>query len=184
MNQTELLLQEYEKHVSAPWATGLSGQEKVWFIVYPPAQERQVRFRVGDFEVATQRAHHAWRVVDLTRCFSRWMADHEYREAYFATPEDLASTLPEFTTSVANAIAAELREADESTVVALAGVGTLFGLTKFADVLKKVRGGIRGRLAVFFPGSYEGKYYRLLDARDGWDYLAIPITAFKGADRA
>ena len=33
-----------------------------------------------------------------------------------------------------------------------------------------------GRLLVFFPGEHEGNSYRLLDARDGWNYLATPIT--------
>ena len=37
-----------------------------------------------------------------------------------------------------------------------------------------------GRLLVFFPGEVEGNNYRLLDARDGWNYLATPITADKG----
>jgi len=40
-----------------------------------------------------------------------------------------------------------------------------------------VEADIRGRLLVFFPGVYEQDNYRLLDARDGWNYLAIPITA-------
>jgi len=28
---------------------------------------------------------------------------------------------------------------------------------------------------VFFPGEHEGNSYRLLDARDGWNYLAVPL---------
>jgi len=44
-------------------------------------------------------------------------------------------------------------------------------------VMEAVAPSIRGRLLVFFSGSYENKMYRLLDARDGWNYLAIPITA-------
>jgi hypothetical protein len=39
---------------------------------------------------------------------------------------------------------------------------------------------IRGRLVVFFPGEYEDNNYRLLDARDGWNYLAVPITLHNG----
>jgi hypothetical protein len=35
-----------------------------------------------------------------------------------------------------------------------------------------------GRLLVFFPGSRDGNVYKLLDAREGWNYLATPITAF------
>ena len=44
--------------------------------------------------------------------------------------------------------------------------------------LKKVTS--LGRLLVFFPGSYENNNYRLLDGYDGWNYLAVPITADKG----
>jgi hypothetical protein len=36
---------------------------------------------------------------------------------------------------------------------------------------------IRGRVVVFFPGELEQNNYRLLGARDGWNYLAIAITA-------
>ena len=39
---------------------------------------------------------------------------------------------------------------------------------------------MKGRLLVFFPGVYEQNNYRLLDARDGWNYLAFPITASEG----
>jgi hypothetical protein len=39
-----------------------------------------------------------------------------------------------------------------------------------------VEGDIRGRLVIFFPGEYDSNNYRLLDARDGWNYLAVPIT--------
>ena len=35
---------------------------------------------------------------------------------------------------------------------------------------------VTGRLVVFFPGEYEQNNYRLLDARDGWSYMAVPIT--------
>jgi hypothetical protein len=39
-----------------------------------------------------------------------------------------------------------------------------------------VESDIRGRLVVFFPGHLERSNYRLLDARDGWNYMAVPIT--------
>ncbi|MBA7556966.1 hypothetical protein ES705_49694 [subsurface metagenome] len=38
---------------------------------------------------------------------------------------------------------------------------------------------VSGRLLVFFPGSFENNNYRLLDGYDGWNYLAVPITADK-----
>jgi len=38
---------------------------------------------------------------------------------------------------------------------------------------------LEGRLLVFFPGEHhpENHTYRLLDARDGWNYLAVPLLA-------
>jgi len=56
------------------------------------------------------------------------------------------------------------------------GLGSLFGITSVSALIEAVAGNIRGRLLVFFPGHYEGNNYRLLDARDGWNYLAVPIT--------
>jgi hypothetical protein len=35
---------------------------------------------------------------------------------------------------------------------------------------------IKGRLLVFFPGTKEENNYQLLDARDGFNYLAQGIT--------
>src|SRR5438046_6939708 len=84
--------------------------------------------------------------------------------------------------------AGQLREAltaevvDEDTVVAVQGVACLFGFTRFSLVLKEVVKDIRGRLVVFFPGEKDGNNYRLLDARDGWNYLAVPITLHNGVN--
>ena len=64
-------------------------------------------------------------------------------------------------------------------MVALKGVGSLFGLLKVKEVVDKFAPLLRGRLLVFFPGSYENTNYRLLDGYDGWNYLAGPITADK-----
>jgi len=70
--------------------------------------------------------------------------------------------------------------APENTVVAITGVASLFGFTRISQVLPLVEPHIRGRLLVFFPGVYENNNYRLLDARDGWNYLAVPITSQEG----
>ena len=83
----------------------------------------------------------------------------------------------------AAAIVAQLHDAlhaptaDANTVVAVVGIGSLFGLMYASDLLKKVTPAIRGRLLIFFPGQRNGSNYRLLDARDGWNYLAVPIEA-------
>ena len=177
MSEIEELLQRYENVVRLPWKHALSGPEKVWFAVYDPAQERRLRLRIPEFEVVTVNAEHGWVQVDLADAFAGWMAEHEYREAYFESPEDMDLALLEFTAYAVDLIQGKLTapETDEDAVVAVFGVASLFGLTYASDVLEKVNPAIRGRLLVFFPGHRDGANYRLLDARDGWDYLAVPI---------
>jgi hypothetical protein len=179
MSEIESLLHAYEEFVRLPWDRALSGPEKVWFVIYDPAHERRLRLRIPDFEMATKKAGHPWAQVDLTDTFAQWMAQHDYREAYFEQPEDMELALQEFTQDVTELLREKLTapEVDEKTVVAVVGVASLFGLTRASTVLEDVNSAIRGRLLVFFPGRRDGSNYRLLDARDGWNYLAIAITA-------
>ena len=184
MSEVEELLRAYERQVRLPWDKNLSGHEKVWFVVYDPAQERKVRFRLGEFQNVTRQAGHGWAELDLTDAFAAWMAGHRYKDSYFESPEDMEPALKDFAARVVEQINAALgaAEADEQTVMAVYGLASLFGLTRASEVLEKVTRNVRGRLLVFFPGHHDGSNYRLLDARDGWNYLAIPITSKKGAD--
>ena len=68
-------------------------------------------------------------------------------------------------------------DAAEMTFSALTGAASLFGLTRASTLIKKVADAVPGRLLVTFPGTYQGGIYRLLDARDGWSYLAVPIPS-------
>jgi hypothetical protein len=113
------------------------------------------------------------------------MADTDYREVYFEEPEALAMKLgSDFVQHAADRIRRALAAdgVDEETVVAVQGVASLFGFTRVSLVLKEVVKDIRGRLLVFFPGEYEDNIYRLLDARDGWNYMAVPITLHNGVN--
>ncbi len=56
------------------------------------------------------------------------------------------------------------------------GVGTLFGFVHVSTVLKRLEADIPGRLVFFFPGTYDKNVFHLLDARDGWGYMSLPIT--------
>jgi hypothetical protein len=40
---------------------------------------------------------------------------------------------------------------------------------------------VLGRMLVFFRGEYTGNVYRFMDARDGFNYMAVPITGIYGA---
>ena len=179
MNEIQALTQAYERFVKLPWDSNLAGPQKVWFVIYTPEQERRLRLHISDFEMATIRARHTWKLVDLTDSFAEWMANHEYRDAYFESPDDMDLALQDFADSVAHKVTDELTatNVDENTVVAIAGVASLFGLAKASELMNVVAEHIRGRLLVFFPGQRDGNNYRLLDARDGWNYLAVPITA-------
>jgi hypothetical protein len=178
MNQIEALAKAFAEFVQLPWSRTVVGAQRVWFAVYDPAQERRLRLRLTEFEIATKEAGHQWVEIDITNAFAEWMATQDYRDTYFEDPEALLD-LPEFTIYLTQRIIDALQQpgVDNNTVVAVIGLATLFGLVSASEVFEKVTPTIQGRLLVFFPGQREGSNYRLLDARDGWNYLAIPITA-------
>ena len=133
--------------------------------------------------MATQRSGHPWFRVDLTDAFATWMANRDYRERFFQKPSRLGMALrDDFVPYVAARIRSILSSepADENSVVAVTGVASLFGFAHLSEVLSQVSADIRGRLLIFFPGEYADSNYRLLDARDGWNYLAVPITLDDG----
>jgi hypothetical protein len=185
MGRIEELAARYRSHISAPWQRNLAGDQKAIFVVYPKSDERKLRARLELFEMATTSTGHRWRPLDLTDTFARWMAGTDYRDAYFEEPDTLVMKLR---SDFVQYTAVRLREAltaegvDEDTVVAVQGVACLFGFTRVSLVLKEVAKDIQGRLVVFFPGQCEGNNYRLLDARDGWNYLAVPITLHNGVN--
>lgn len=188
MGQIERLIQNYDTRVSLPWDRNLAGPQRVWFAVYHKAEERRLRRRLDEFEISTKRARHGWVAIDLTGAFAHWLSTHEYRESYFETPEHLEGESPavdDFKEAMVRQVTDVLTstKADESTVVAVYGAASLFGFMKTSELVSKVESAIRGRLLIFFPGEHENNTYRFLDAREGWNYLAVPITAEEGTIR-
>ena len=181
MGKIEELAAVYQRHVSVPWQRTLAGAQRVMLVVYEKESERALRARIGEFEQATRRSGYGWKLVDCTRWFSEWMAADEYRDAYFEDPSLLGMKLEaEFRREVSRHLAVDLDAADEHTVVALVGVAALYGFVRVSEVIREVEQSIRGRLVVFFPGTKTENNYRLLDARDGWNYLANGITLHGG----
>jgi len=176
------LLRAYSRFVSIPWDSSVAGPQRVWMAVYPPEQERRLQLRIGEFENATRQAGHGWHLVDLTDWFGRWLGAHEYREAYCESPEDLKLALEQFAEELAADVRTQLtaERVNDSSVVALMGLASLFGVARVSHLIQAVNNDIRGRLLAFFPGELEGTNYRLLGARDGWNYLAVPITVSEG----
>jgi hypothetical protein len=185
MSRVEELASIYERHVSAPWQRTLAGAQRVMMVVYEKELERLLRARLGEFEQATRRSGYGWVVVDCTRWFAEWMAAEDYREAYFEDPALLSMKLDgEFRPHVALRLTTVLESSDDDAVVALIGVASLYGFVRVSDVIRELEHAIRGRLVVFFPGTKTENSYRLLDARDGWNYLANGITLHEGGTAA
>ena len=179
MGRIEDLAERYYEHISTPWQRTVSGAQRIVMVVYEKELERTLRARKVAFESATVQAGHDWFEVDLTKTFAEWMAADEYREAYFESPDDLQLKLDaEFHAYVADRIRSVLvlPEVSETSVVAVFGVASLFGFARVSQVLRLVERDVRGRLVIFFPGQFEQNNYRLLDARDGWNYMAVPIS--------
>ena len=177
MSRIQQLAKMYGQHIATAWQRTIAGSQRVIMIVYDKELERDIMAHKSEFEIVTKQANHDWFEVDVASTFAEWIAAADYSEAYFESPDDLQLKLEaEFTPFVAARIRSVLErdEVTQGSVVAVSGVGALFGFTRVSQVLKLVEPSIRGRLVVFFPGQYEENNYRLLDARDGWNYLGSP----------
>lgn len=184
MSRVDDLIASYRRFASLPWPTGIAPAQRVWMAVYAPEGERRLRLHLPEFEAATVQAGHGWAEIDVSDVFERWMAGHEYSEAYFANPRLMAPELVGFFDQLVAGVRSQIRAATSpNAVVALVGAGSLYGLgeqVKVSALIERVQDEVLGRLLVLFPGEVEGNNYRLLGARDGWNYLATPITAERG----
>jgi hypothetical protein len=189
MSRIDLLKKNYQRVCGLPWDRNVAGPQRVWVAVYDKEDERKLRLRLGLFEEATQQTGHHWHTLDLTDTFPAWMCGPEnasYAESYFESSDLLDdAVLADFKQAVVSRVRASLDQIPNGTdaVLALYGVASLFGFSRISEILPMVEGHIRGRLLVFFPGVHEQNNYRLLDARDGWNYHAVPITASKAEAR-
>lgn len=178
MNTIDRLLTNYARQVRLPWSPNMAGMQRVWFAVYPPSEERRVRARLPQFEALTLEANHGWTTVDLTGLLPEWISTHEYREGIFAEPEHFSanSELEDLAVArVREGCAAE--EANSDSVVAVTGLATLFDFMRVSSLISRVEDSVAGRLLILFPGEYSGNVYRFMDARDGFNYMAVPITS-------
>lgn len=168
-------LRKYAELVRLPWADNIAGQERVWMLVYPPTQELRLRAKLTEFEIETKAANHGWDLVDLTDAFATWMSELDYRNSFFEHPEDLTLMLPSFGNYLSRLVTDRDAAKDPNAIVALMGLGSLFGIHSVSALLDDSSEDVQGRLLAFFPGVRESTNYRLLDAKDGWSYLAVAI---------
>jgi len=184
MNRIDILLSKYRNHLQMPLRPGLPPSQRLWFAVYPAEDERKLLNRIDAFEIATKDAGHAWVRFDLQGSLTRWLAsvDEDERAEWFKTPAAVElyakSEWKDILTQDFKQAVAEVA-APERTVFAMTGLMELFDFLHVSDLVASLENVLTGYLLVFFPGERAGNTYRFLDARIGWDYLAIPILSEK-----
>jgi len=182
MSRVSDLIEAYAVELALPWRTGLSGGERVWMLVYPPDLERAMRAALPRLELATGEAAHGWHQIDITDNLGRWVAGHRHAHAFFEEPSDLtAAILDQFESDLVSEIRQRLAIASADDVVALVGIGSIFPFLRASSVIKAIDEGVNGRLLVLFPGLHDPDThsFRLLDARDGFNYRARVIDPQK-----
>lgn len=180
MSHTAELTEKYGRFIGLEWLKSQAPAQRVIFLVYEAAEELKVRLFMDDFEAVTKAAKHSWKLIDIEGVFARWMAEQEYKDAYFESPEDFTEDqLEPFVEYVASYIVAEAGSfaKDPEAVVAVSGAGAMFGLASVHKIVEQAAREIAGRLVVFFPGSCSDNNFRLLDGHDGTGYLATVISA-------
>lgn len=179
MSKIGELLKSYASYISIPWRQDAAPAQRVIFCVFDANDERSLLTRMGEFEMATIQAGHMWLNYDLDNSLAAWLTSQDYAEEYFASPDLLEMITHRYLEYITEDFMRFLARnmADVQTVVAITSVASLFDLLKVKEVIDKMAPHALGRLVVFFPGSYENNNYRLLDAYDGWNYLATPLMA-------
>jgi len=180
MGKIDVLLMNYEKAISIPWRE-LAAAQRVIFAVYLESDERRLNAKVTEFEIVTRNLNHGWREFDLTDTFSEWMHSQRYSKSYYKNPKLLSNVIHKYGDYIEEKFRKFIESGDltDEHVVAISGVGSIFGFIKVRDLVDRLSPMVKGRLLVFFPGSYENNNYRLLDGYDGWNYHALPITCNK-----
>lgn len=181
MSKIKRLIRNYGQFITVPWQD-VAAPQRVIFCVYNEEDELQLRKKIEEFELATMRAKHSWALFDLTDTFANWLHVLRYKKKYFEKPKLISTLFPQYLNYLKSEFVDFLKtqQVDENSVIALKGVGSIFGLLKVKQIVDEFAPHVKGRLVVFFPGTtYENNNYRLLDAYDGWNYHAVPITADK-----
>ncbi len=179
MSQISKLIQNYHSFVRLPWPSHLADIQRVWFVVYHPSEERRLRAHIKEFETSTLESKHKWCLVDITQEPAIWLRKHDNCSEYFKFPDAMLAIDVEVQNHIAQHLSHILKspDIDGDTIVAVIGAGSLLGFGSVSSVISAIEGHIRGRLLVFFPGEYDNNQYRFMDARDGFNYMAIPITS-------
>lgn len=178
MNYVDSLNEALKLQLRHPWTQDRSGGERVWFLVFDADRLRNVLANKELFRLTTEAAGKRWVETDVSQSFGAWMAAHRYAERYYQRPKRAATITSDFVEHLVVKIKRSIEQqgVDEQTLLVLTGTEALFGIAQLSHITRMIEDIVPGRLLVFFPGDYNEPQYRFLDARDGWNYLAVPIT--------
>ena len=176
-NQVERLNDALAQQLAIPWTDDKSGAERVWFLVFEPTMLRRVDARKDLFRQTVVGAGKHWTEIDLSLEFGDWMANHRYAERYFSRPQLARNLADTFAEDLAAKIVERIVGLSDDSLIALTGTEAVYGLVRLSHLIHLIEDKIPGRLLVFFPGSYAQPNYQFLNAREGWNYLAVPILA-------
>lgn len=176
MGRIEDLADAYHEHAVLPWQNNLAGAQRVLMVVYDKQLERTLRARIDEFRQRSLSAGHDWDLVDMTAWFSEWLGGQDYSESYFEDPDALGTKIGGFKKFATAKLNDLVKRQGPNTVVGVLGAASLYGFVRVSELIHEVEAHVNGRLLIFFPGVKNGTNYRLLDARDGWNYLATGIT--------
>lgn len=97
---------------------------------------------MDEFEIATRAAEHEWALFDLTDTFPDWLATQRCAQELLPEAQSVVENAParKYLTYIETEFAAFLQHkgAGEDFVVALKGVGSLFGFLKVKEVVDKL----------------------------------------------
>ena len=184
MSRIDNLLANYRRHAALPLRPERSLNQRVWFVVYEPDDERRMSMRVEEFGFATRDAGLYWKPISLAGSFAAWLDtfDTDERQMCLEEPALVAGYADpgfiEFLVEQAAAVIAAVPEAErDKTVFAITGLIELYDFVHVSSLIERLPASTPGVVLLFFPGEREGNTYRFLGARTGWDYLAVPILA-------
>ncbi len=184
MSRIDTLLANFQRHVSLPLRPNLPFKQRVWFLVYPPEDERRLRLKKDEFEMAAKDQDLGWLSIDLSGSYADWIdtIDEDERESVLAVPEIAESYAEEgfrefLRQHILGAMDQVTPDDAPRTIIALSGLLELYDFIHVSDVINDLGRSYPGVLLAFFPGERRDNTYRFLSARHGWDYLAIPILA-------
>jgi hypothetical protein len=177
LSATEDLLCAYRKRLNIPWRPDETTAGRVWMLWYDKSYERRLRGRFGEFRLATEQAGKGWRELDLAPVFGEWIGAQKWFERAARHPSTLSTVMGQFEQHLVTLVRSELDQCGSNDVLALTGIASLFGFVRASKLISEVADFVPGRLLIAFPGTHQAGIYRLLDARDGWNYLAVPIPS-------